>query len=205
MFHSFHYLDRMKSILIPGFTIVILLYTIMFFVDHRFWPEEAGQKIFNIVLILFTLYLSYDAARIYLLKKEKEENAFVYKVASTGKKIYLNTVEHIRPFHKEFLTWLAIAGGIIVVSFVLLGMPGALLLEIPPLLKLAKPISGDSAWPAALLLSMLWPLLLPAGVLVKHALIRNGHSSFALAGWIGVVIGGVILLITIIYWGSDKK
>ncbi len=195
----------MKTILIPGASLLVVVYVIMYLVDHPFWPASIFSKIRNIGMVLVALYVTYNVATIYVLKNEKEENALVYRVASFGKTVYVKITDHIRPFQKEFLTWLAVAGGLAFLGLVLMGIPGALFLEIPSRLGLVSPIEGDNAWPAAICLAILWPFTLPAGVLVKHYLIRQGYTNWALTGWIGTVVGGIALLTVMMYLMFGKK
>src|SRR5689334_9632394 len=85
----------------------------------------------------------------------------------------------IQPFQKELLVWTLVALGISVLSVLLMGLPGALLLEIPIRLRLCRPIKGDNAWPAALVVSVLWPIGIPVGVLVKHYLLQTAYAPYA--------------------------
>jgi hypothetical protein len=195
----------MKAILIPAVTVLLILYVIMFMIDHQWWPEAVTEKIRNVFLVLFALYLCYELANIHFLKKGKQENALVYKVASGGKKTFLKAAEYIRPFQKEFLIWLAVAAVLSFAGFITMGIIGYLWLEIPVQLGLATRIQGDNLWPATIFMAILWPFCLPAGVLVKHYLIRQGYTSWALTGWIGAAAGGIFLLIFLVYRMFGKR
>jgi hypothetical protein len=73
----------------------------------------------------------------------------------------------------RFSWWsLAISIGVLeVLGFVLLGLPGAAFLEAlaPAMGRMGYPrISGDAAWPAAIMMSLAWPLaLVPAYALAR--------------------------------------
>jgi len=69
-------------------------------------------------------------------------------------------------------------------TFVLMGLPGALLLGLYHLLGLLPArIQGDRIWPAAVIISLVWPLGLPMGQLLA---------------WVGAIIGQAELL----RWGT---
>lgn len=189
----------MKAILIPAITVLLILYVIMFMIDHQWWPEATTGKIRNVFLVLFALYLCYELANIYFLRRGRQEKAFVYRVAKGGQRVYLKVAEYIHPFQKEFLIWLAIAAVLAFIGFISMGIIGYLWLEIPAQLGWVNRIEGDNLWPATIFMSILWPFCLPAGVLVKHYLIREGQGRWALAGWIGTVTGGIMLLVFLIY------
>jgi hypothetical protein len=59
-----------------------------------------------------------------------------------------------------------------VLGFVLLGLPGAAFLEtFEPIMRRVgrRPISGDAAWPAAIVMSLLWPVALAPAYLVARS------------------------------------
>lgn len=168
----------------------------MFLVDNQLWPEPTVAKIKNIILVLVTFFIMYNVVNIYILKKAKPESGLIYKVAHKTNVGFLKAHTFIKPFQKELITSFIIAGVLIVISFILLGLPGALLLQIPVKFGIFKPITGDNAWPAALFLSFFYPLLLPLCVLIKHSLIRYGYITYSGISWIiGFGIIGIIVLI----------
>jgi hypothetical protein len=204
---SFSYINRMKPIIILIANILLLFYFVMFFVDNSFFPKETIFKIRNLLFVLMACYLSYNVLYIYILKKEKPENGIVYKIASGSKVVLTKAYLYIQPFQKELLTWTLIAVGLAFVGMIAMGIPGYLFLQIPVKLGMCKAISGDNSWPAAILVSMFWPFLLPAGLIFKNYLIRAGYASYGNYGWIGTVVAGIILLVSLTYlmYGKTKS
>lgn len=190
----------MKSILIPGATILVIIYTVLFFIDHQIWPENNGAKIRNIILLTLSVYLAYNLISIYLLKNTNEETALAYRIAATGKLLFTKAADHIRPFQKELLLWTLVAIGFSIIGLLLLGLPGALFLEIPVKLGICKRIQNDNAWPAFIFLSVIWPIFLPAAVLTKYYLIGRGYSAYAFIGLLGVIAAGIIFSMMVTYW-----
>jgi hypothetical protein len=69
-----------------------------------------------------------------------------------------------------------------VLGLVLLGLPGAAFLEtLEPLMQRAGrgPISGDGAWPAAILMSAVWPVALAPAYLAARSVRVGTHNE----GW----------------------
>src|SRR5262245_31939832 len=69
------------------------------------------------------------------------------------------------------------AGVLEVLGFVLLGLPGAAFLEtLEPIMQRfgRGPITGDAAWPAAIMMSMIWPVgLAPAYLAARSVPLGN--------------------------------
>ncbi len=168
----------------------------MFLADHQLWPETTAAKIKNIVLLLVASFVIYNVVNIYILKKAKPESGMIYKVASKTHYGLSKAHAYIKPFQKELITSCIIAAVLISVSFILVGLPGALLLQIPVKLGIFKPITGDNAWPAALFLCFFSSLLIPLCVVIKHSLIRYGYITYSGISWmIGIGILGIVVLI----------
>ena len=70
------------------------------------------------------------------------------------------------------------AGVLEVLGLVLLGLPGGAFLEtIEPVMQRVgrPPISADGAWPAAIVMSLLWPVALaPAYLVARSVRVGNG-------------------------------
>ena len=83
----------------------------------------------------------------------------------------------------RFSWWsLAISIGVLeVLGFVLLGLPGAAFLEaIAPVMQGMgrPPITGDAAWPAAIMMSLAWPVaLIPAYAVARSVPLGNGQRG----------------------------
>ena len=81
-------------------------------------------------------------------------------------------------------SWRSLAltiGALEVLGFVLLGLPGAAFLEAiaPVMQRMGRPpISGDAAWPAAIMMSLAWPLaLLPAYAVARSVPLGYGQRG----------------------------
>jgi hypothetical protein len=77
-----------------------------------------------------------------------------------------------------------------VLGLVLLGLPGAAFLEtLQPLMQQIGrgPISGDGAWPAAILMSAVWPLALAPAYLAARS-VRLGNPQRGLVALTVLVI-----------------
>ena len=107
----------------------------------------------------------------------------------------------------RFSWWsLAISiGALEVLGFVLLGLPGAAFLEaIAPVMQGMgrPPITGDAAWPAAIIMSLAWPLALaPAYAVARSVPLGNGQRGLvalavlvALCFLIGMLVYGMLAL-----------
>ena len=105
----------------------------------------------------------------------------------------------------RFSWWsLAISVGVLeVVGFVLLGLPGAAFLEaMAPIMKGMgrPPITGDAAWPAAIMMSAAWPVALaPAYAVARSVPLGNGQRGLvalavliALCFLIGMLVYGML-------------
>ena len=105
----------------------------------------------------------------------------------------------------KFSWWsLAISVGVLeVLGFVLLGLPGAAFLEaIAPVMRSMgrPPITGDAAWPAAIMMSLAWPVALaPAYAVARSVRLGNGQRGLvalvvlvALCFLLGFVIYSVL-------------
>ena len=104
----------------------------------------------------------------------------------------------------RFSWWsLAISIGVLeVLGFVLLGIPGAAFLEtIAPVMQGMgrPPITGDAAWPAAIMMSVAWPVALaPAYAVARSVPLGNGQRGLvalavlvALCFLIGMLVYGM--------------
>ena len=77
-----------------------------------------------------------------------------------------------------------------VLGLVLLGLPGAAFLEtLEPLMqRLGRgPISGDGAWPAAIVMSAVWPVALAPAYLAARS-VRCGHPQRGLVALAVLVV-----------------
>ena len=106
----------------------------------------------------------------------------------------------------RFSWWsLAISIGVLeVLGFVLLGLPGAAFLEtIAPVMQGMgrPPITGDAAWPAAIMMSLAWPVTLaPAYAVARSVPLGNGQRGLvALA-----VLAALCLLIGMLVYGVSS-
>ena len=102
-------------------------------------------------------------------------------------------------FRKEFLRASMIAAGLMVIGLVLLGIPGAVLLEMPTWLGLAKGIEGDAAWPAAIFVSLIWPMFVPLGIVAKHQLSSRGSRILSTLCLWGTIVAGIVLVVTLVH------
>ena len=92
------------------------------------------------------------------------------------------------------------AGVLEVLGLVLLGLPGAAFLEtLEPLMRHFDrgPISGDGAWPAAILMSAVWPLALAPAYLVARSVPAGNPQR----GWLalGVLVVLCFLIGALVY------
>jgi hypothetical protein len=99
---------------------------------------------------------------------------------------------------------LLLAGACQVLGLALLGLPGAAFLEAlqPIMQRLGRgPISGDGAWPAAILMSVVWPVSLAPAYLVARSVragrLQQGLVAFAVllivCALIGVLVYGMAI------------
>ena len=96
--------------------------------------------------------------------------------------------------------WLAISIGVLeILGFVLLGLPGAAFLEaIAPVMQALgrPPITGDAGWPAAIMMSLAWPLALAPAYAVARAVPlgnrQRGLVALAVLAALCFVIGMLV-------------
>ena len=87
-----------------------------------------------------------------------------------------------------------------VLGLVLLGLPGATFLEtLEPLMQRVGrgPISGDGAWPAAIVMSAVWPVALAPAYLVARS-VRVGNPQRGLVA-LGVLVVLCVLIGVLVY------
>jgi hypothetical protein len=88
----------------------------------------------------------------------------------------------------------------IAIGLLLAGLPGGAFLLFLQKLGFFTRVKADGLWPAAIMLSILFPLCLPFAVLAKQFLLQCGYEGFAglriLLGflWIVVVTCSIALL-----------
>ncbi|MDB5257067.1 MAG: hypothetical protein JWM14_1762 [Chitinophagaceae bacterium] len=190
----------MKFIIILLLNCFFVLYCVMYLTDHSFTRASVGGKIRQGILLVVGLYVIYNILFIYLLKKQKEESGLIYKIIAFSEKAAHTFLTFIQPVQKEFIISIVIAFVLIVIGMLLAGLPGAVILALLQKMGLFTRVRGDSVWPCAILISMLWPLCLPFAVLVKQYLVQRGYAGFAglrfLLGmlWIIVIVPLVALL-----------
>lgn len=104
----------------------------------------------------------------------------------------------------RFSWWsLCLSVGVLeVLGLVLLGLPGAAFLETlePMMQRLGRrPISADGAWPAAIMMSAVWPVALaPAYLLARSVRLGNrqrGLVAFAVLLLMCVLIGALVYVV----------
>ena len=102
----------------------------------------------------------------------------------------------------RFSWWsLAISvGALEVLGFVLLGLPGAAFLEaIAPVMQGMgrSRITGDAAWPAAIMMSLAWPVtLVPAYAVARSVPLGNGQRGLVA---LGVLVALCFLIGMLVY------
>jgi hypothetical protein len=90
-----------------------------------------------------------------------------------------------------------VAGGLELLGFGLLGLPGAAFLEtIQPAMQRVgyPPISADGAWPAAILMSVAWPVALVPAYLAARS-VRAGNGLRGMVAVAILVLGCSILAV----------
>jgi len=96
---------------------------------------------------------------------------------------------------------LFVAVGVLeVLGLVLLGLPGAAFLEIlEPLMRRLgrRPIGADAAWPAAILMSAIWPAALAPAYLLARS-VRFGNWQRGLAA-LAVLLPACFLIGALVY------
>ncbi len=185
----------MKYVTLLIINCFFILYSIMFFTDHKVWPESTSAKLRNVLFLCTTMYVAYNVLFIYILKKEKEQNGIIYKIFSAIKNSAINSYTFIQPFQKEFIISLILAAVIIIVSFVLLGLPGGIIITALQKVGIFNRIEGDNIWPASIFISCLWPLCFPIATLAKNYLIQHEYSSYSL---VGLCLSACVWIISII-------
>jgi len=96
--------------------------------------------------------------------------------------------------------WL-LAGALELLGLVLLGLPGAAFLETiqPVMQRVGQPaISADGAWPAAILMSLVWPVALVPAYLAARS-VRAGHGLRGLVALAVLVL--TCLLTSVLVYG----
>ena len=151
------------------------------------------------LLLTLMLYIAYNIMSIYILKKDPVENGLVYKAVSSVQQWVQAAYTYIQPVQKELITWTLIAVGISVVSLLLMGLPGGLLLILIGKAGIFPSIEGDHTWPAAIFLSVTWPFCLPFGVIAKHALVQQGYISQPNVAWAFSVFIALSVLISLVF------
>ena len=99
-------------------------------------------------------------------------------------------------------SWLSLfvsVGVLEVLGLVLLGLPGAAFLEtLEPLMQRVGrgPISGDGAWPAAIVMSAVWPVALAPAYLAARSVgvgnLQRGLVALAVLGVLCFVMGVLV-------------
>jgi hypothetical protein len=138
---------------------------VLFFIDNTIITSDPLVIARNILLFAAALWIMYDLVNIYVRKKHKQENGLVYVVVSKSRTYGFAFHEYILPFRKEFISWSLIAIGLMFLGIISVGITGYVWLAIPVALGLVNEIAGDNAWPAAVLMALAWPTLLPIAVL----------------------------------------
>lgn len=182
----------MRLIIVLCINAVLALYFAMYLLSNRLWPDENLLKAVNTVFALLVIWLSYDLVTVYLTKTRAHDAGLIYKIYSVVTFLAHGFFDYIQPFRRQFVIGSLIAIGVIVISFLSLGIPGALLMELPVKLGLATPITGDNAWPAALIISMTWPFFIPLGIVIKLELNKLGYVSLATAALVCTVVIGMM-------------
>ena len=195
----------LKYFVVLAVNLFIVYCLILFFIDNRILVKDPLPIARTILLFVLAIWICYNLVTIYALKSKPPESGLVYSAASKTKAYGLAFYDHIQPFKKELFTWSIVAVLLIFLGVITVGITGYIWLVIPEKLGWVQPITGDAAWPAAILMAILWPLLFPAAVLVKHQLIKTGHPAFALPGFWGVVVAGIIVLVSLIYLMNTKS
>jgi hypothetical protein len=193
----------MKSIIILVANCIVILYSILFFLDNRFWQKTTGGKVWNILLLCLALYVCYDTLYIYILKKNNIQSGLIYNIAAFAQKTVHGAQAFIHPTQKEFFISLIVAAVIIIVSLLLAGIPGALLLSLLQKIGIGNNIQGDNVWPTAILLSIVWPFCFPAAVLVKRYFVLHGYNFVSISYFTTIFIW-VVFWITIVILLSGK-
>jgi hypothetical protein len=193
----------MKSIIILVANCIIILYSILFFIDNRFWPKTIGGKVWNILLLCLAVYVCYDILYIYILKKNNIQSGLIYNVAAFARKAVHSSQAFIQPVQKEFFISLIVTAVIIIISIVLVGLPGALLLSLLQKIGIGNNIQGDNVWPTAILLSIVWPFCFPAAVLAKRYFVLHGYSFVSISYFITIFIW-IVFWTTIVILLSGK-
>ena len=194
----------MKFFVILGINLFLLYCLALIFIDNKIFTKDPFAIVRNILLFAIAIWICYNVISIYVLQKNKQESGLVYKTASEIKAYGLAFYNYIQPCKKELGIWTLAAACFILLGFISAGLSGYIWLVIPEKLGLVKEITGDNAWPAAILMSVFWPLLLPIAVLIKHQLIKSGFASYAISGFWGAIVAGILVLITAIYLLNNK-
>jgi len=168
----------MKFIVILLLNCFWVLYVALYFIDHPVKNTSTLGKIKQGLLLVVSLFVLYNILFIYILKKKTEESGLFYKIIVFAEKTGHAVVSFQEPVQKEFIISVIIAFLLIVLGFLLSGLPGGLILSLLQKAGLLRGIQGDHVWPAAILLSILWPLCFPFAVLAKQFLLHRGYMGF---------------------------
>jgi hypothetical protein len=107
------------------------------------------------------------------------------------------------PAWRRLADWLGWPIALTVAGFLLLGIPGALLMEIAaPIAGLITPkrLPADSAWPMAIIVSLVWPWFLLPGRMIARALVSPDRAWWRGVGMIALVLAltaGVALAVAL--------
>jgi hypothetical protein len=64
---------------------------------------------------------------------------------------------------------------------------------------LAGSIQGGAAWPAAILVSIVWPVFIPLGVIAKHPLSTRGARALSHVALWGTILVGIVTVVTLVH------
>ena len=187
----------MKSILAITLSAFLIYYFVMVIIDSGFWPESTVWKIRNGLFAAAAIYLAYNLASIFLFKQITPEQAFVNRMVDFITNIVSASLRYIQPFRREFFIACIVAALLMFIGLVAIGIPGAFFLDISKWLGLVKGIEGDRAWPSAIFVSLIWPLFIPIGVIIKHELLTRGSLVLAKASIVGTVVFGIVIIVTL--------
>ena len=104
----------------------------------------------------------------------------------------------------KFSWWslIVVVGVLEVLGLALLGLPGAAFLETlqPVMQRLGRPpISADGAWPAAIMMSLVWPVVVVPAYLVARSMQssnrQRGLVAFAVLLPISFLVGALIYVV----------
>jgi hypothetical protein len=108
-----------------------------------------------------------------------------------------------RPLWRDLLVWLGWPVALSFMGLLLIGIPGALLMELAaPAVGLftTRRLPGDSAWPMAIVVSLAWPWFLLPGRWLARAIISSeapwwrgvGMTSLLIALSAGALLAAIL-------------